>query len=75
MSKSKLRAAAGSENSAPTRQLISTTKAAQRLNVSPGTVRKFIAEGRLRGYAIAGTRLLKVDSTEVDGLIITIDNS
>lgn len=59
----------------PARQLISTTKAAERLNVSSGTIRKFIALGSLRGYKVAGIRNLKVDARDVDALIITVDNS
>lgn len=57
------------------RQLISTTKAAQRLNVSPGTIRQLIADGLLCGYKIADLRMLKVDAKEVDALIVTVDNS
>lgn len=64
-----------SSGAAPARQLISTTKAAERLNVSPGTIRQFIADGKLKGYKISGSRLLKCDVKEVDALIITIDNS
>jgi excisionase family DNA binding protein len=41
--------------------------------VSPGTVRQFIADGKLRGYKVG--RLIKCDVNEVDALIITIDNS
>ena len=55
------------------RRLISTTKAADRLNVSPGTIRQYIADGKLRGYRIG--RLIKCDVKEVDALIVTIDNS
>lgn len=64
-----------SNGSTPQRELISTTKAAQRLNVSPGTIRNFIAYGLLRGYKIGDLRMLKVDAKEVDALIITVDNS
>ncbi|VAZ99015.1 helix-turn-helix domain-containing protein [Mycobacterium pseudokansasii] len=55
------------------RRLISTTKAADRLNVSPGTIRQYIADGKLRGYKIGG--LIKCDVKELDALIVTIDNS
>lgn len=55
------------------RRLISTTKAADRLNVSPGTIRTYIADGKLRGYKIG--RLIKVDIRELDALVVTIDNS
>jgi excisionase family DNA binding protein len=55
------------------RRLISTTKASDRLNVSPGTIRTYIADGELRGYKIGG--LIKVHVKELDALIVTIDNS
>jgi excisionase family DNA binding protein len=48
-------------------------KAADRLDVSLGQVRKFIAGGRLIGYKVG--RLLKVDVNQVDALVETIDNS
>lgn len=46
------------------RKLISTIKAAEILDVSPNTVRKFIADGKLKGYNVG--RLLKLDAAEVD---------
>jgi excisionase family DNA binding protein len=49
------------------RQLISTTKAAERLNVSPNTVRAFIADGRFKGFKVG--RLVKVDSNEIDAYL------
>jgi excisionase family DNA binding protein len=55
------------------RRLISTTKAAARLNVSSGTIRTYIADGKLRGYKVG--RLIKCDVKEVDALVVTIDNS
>jgi excisionase family DNA binding protein len=55
------------------RRLISTTKAADRLNVSPGTIRTYIADGKLRGYKIG--RLIKVDARELDALVEVIDHS
>ena len=57
----------------PKRSLMSTTKAADLLNVSPGTVRQFIADGKLKGYKIG--RLIKVDADEVQALVVVIDNS
>lgn len=54
------------------RQFISTTKAAERLNVSPNTVRSFIADGKLKGYKVG--RLIKVDTAEVDSFATEIDN-
>ena len=55
------------------RRLISTTKAADRLNVSPGTICAYDADGKLHGYKIG--RLIKCDVKEVDALVVTIDNS
>ena len=55
------------------RRLISTTKAADLLDVSPGSIRQYIADGKLTGYKVG--RLIKVDANQVDALIITIDNS
>lgn len=55
------------------RLLISTTKAAEMLNVSPGTIRTYIADGKLRGYKTG--RLIKVDARELDALVVVIDNS
>jgi excisionase family DNA binding protein len=75
MSKSKYSYRAGEQRSPlpPQKRLISTKKAADRLDVSLGQVRKFIAGGRLIGYKVG--RLLKVDVNQVDALVETIDNS
>ena len=42
--------------------------AADRLQVTTKTVRRWIAEGRLTGYRV-GPRLLRVDAHEVDELL------
>lgn len=57
----------------PMRQLISTTKAAEWLDVSDGYIRRLIAEGKLPGYRIG--RLIKVDAKDIQALLITVDNS
>lgn len=57
----------------PARQLISTTKAAERLNVCPNTIRSFIADGKLKGYQVG--RLIKLDANEIDQFAVEIDNS
>ena len=49
------------------RQLISTTKAAALLNVSPNTVRTLIADGRFKAYKVG--RLIKLDANEVDAYL------
>ncbi|MGE0216563.1 helix-turn-helix domain-containing protein [Mycolicibacterium sp.] len=51
----------------PKRQLISTTKAAALLNVSPNTIRSFIGAGRFKGYRVG--RLVKVDVAEIDAYL------
>lgn len=47
----------------PKRQLISTTRAAALLNVSPNTVRSMIASGTFIGYRVG--RLVKMDQNEI----------
>lgn len=51
----------------PRRQLISTAQAAQELDVSPRTVRRYIATGRLRAFRV-GPRMVKVDAADVADL-------
>ena len=55
------------------RRLISTTKAADRLDVSRRAIRTYMEDGKLRGYKIG--RLIKCDVKDVDALIVTIGNS
>ena len=40
---------------------------ADRLAVSPRTIRRYVAEGKLTGYRVGG-KLLRVDLDEVDAL-------
>ncbi len=47
------------------RRLISLTEAADRLDVSTRTLRRYIAAGRLTGYRV-GPRLIKIDPAELD---------
>ncbi|ORJ63829.1 helix-turn-helix domain-containing protein [Mycobacterium simiae] len=49
------------------RRLISTTLAAEWLDVSPNTVRQFIADRRFKGYKVG--RLLKVDADEIEAYL------
>lgn len=51
-------------------RLISTAQAASRLQVSPNTIRNFIADGKLKGYKVG--RLIKLNSAEVDAFITEI---
>ena len=55
------------------RQLISTTLAAERLNVSPNTVRQFIADGKFKGYKVG--RLVKVDAAEIEAYLDRVATS
>lgn len=54
---------------APTvRKLISLTEAAEYMGVHTRTMRRYIAEGRVKGYRV-GPRLVKVDKADLDGLM------
>lgn len=55
------------------RQLISTTKAAERLNVCPNTVRQFIADGKFKGYKVG--RLIKLDANEIEAFLDRVASS
>ncbi len=50
-----------------TRQLVGLSAAAAYADVSTRTMRRYIAQGRLTGYRV-GSRLVKVDLSEVDKL-------
>lgn len=49
----------------PRRQLVTVEAAAERLDVSARSVRRYITAGRLTGYRV-GPRLIKVDLAEVE---------
>jgi excisionase family DNA binding protein len=53
--------------------LISTVQAAQRLGVSPNTIRKYVANGQLTAIRV-GPKLLKFDAAEVDSIKERIEN-
>lgn len=55
------------------RHLISTTKAADYLDASPGTIRQNIADGKVRCTKVG--RLIKIDAKVLEALIVTVDNS
>lgn len=57
----------------PERHLISTTKAAEYLDVSPGTIRQYIAEGKRRCTKVG--RSIKIDAKDLKALIVTVHNS
>jgi excisionase family DNA binding protein len=50
------------------RRLISITDAAAYADVSPRTIRRWIATGRLPGYRV-GPRLVKVDLADLDAVV------
>ncbi|QZA20188.1 helix-turn-helix domain-containing protein [Mycobacterium malmoense] len=52
---------------------MSTTLAAERLDVSPNTVRQFIADGRFKGYKVG--RLVKVDMAEIEAYLDRVATS
>lgn len=51
-----------------TRHLVSINQAAAHVGVGPRTIRRRIADGSLTGYRM-GTRLIRVDLNEVEGLL------
>jgi excisionase family DNA binding protein len=51
----------------PKRHLITIEAAAGYLDVSTRSVRRYIAQGKLRAYRV-GPRLIKVDEADVDAL-------
>lgn len=51
----------------PRRELLSLTEAARYANLSVGTLRRYIADGRLPGYRV-GPKLMKVDLADLDAL-------
>lgn len=50
------------------RRLISLEQAAEYAGVSPRTVRRYVAAGRLTGYRV-GPRLIRLDISEVDAML------
>ncbi len=52
----------------PARRLVTIQAAADHLDISTKTVRRYIAAGLLTAYRV-GPRLLKIDVAEVDGLL------
>ena len=52
-------------------RLISLGEAAERLDVSTRTLRRYIAAGRLTGYRV-GPRLIKIDPAELDQLPLAL---
>ncbi|WP_081282412.1 helix-turn-helix domain-containing protein [Mycobacterium asiaticum] len=54
-------------------ELISTKDAANRLRISPNTLRKYVALGLIPAHQV-GLRLLKFDPNDVDKLVRKIDN-
>lgn len=56
------------QNSPARRRLVPLATAAEHIDCSPKTVRRFIAAGRLTGYRV-GPRLLRVDLNELDAML------
>ncbi len=52
----------------PARRLMSIADAAERLDCTPRTVRRYISTGTLRGYRV-GPRLIRVDLNELDAML------
>ena len=51
------------------RRLMSQAEAAEYLGVSTRTIRSYIARGILRANRIRGSRLIRIDSADLDALV------
>lgn len=54
-----------------TRRLASITSAAEYLDVSDKTIRRYISQGLLTGYRV-GNHLIRIDLDEVDAVLTAI---
>ena len=52
------------------RRWASIDQASEYLGVNPRTIRRLIADGKLRSYAGASWRILRVDLDELDALMV-----
>lgn len=59
-------------NETTPRNLVSIKTVAERLDVNELTVRRMVADGRLTAYRV-GSRLLHVDSADVDALVVPVE--
>lgn len=50
------------------RKLVTIEKAADYLQITPRSIRRYIADGKLPGYRV-GTTMIRVDLYEVDALV------
>lgn len=64
---------AGAEPVDSAAELISTKEAANRLRISPATLRNYVTAGLIPAHRV-GIRLLKFDPADVDRLVQKIDN-
>lgn len=51
------------------RPRMSIADAAAYLNCGERTIRRYIAEGRLRAYRLAGQKIIRLDPAEVEALL------
>lgn len=49
--------------------LITVKQAAAELGLTPLTIRRWIYKGQLKGYRLAGSRVVRIDSKDVRKLI------
>ena len=64
-------------NTGPSRagaSLLTVAQAAERLNVTPRTVRRMIARGQLTGYRLGG-RLIRIDEIEIEHCLVEIPSA
>ncbi len=70
-------AASSAAKTAPSRRLISSKKAGECLGISPNSIRKLVADGKLAAYLIGEKKLVKFDPKDVEHYLAAnrIDNS
>lgn len=59
----------------PDRRWLSQAEAAVRLGVTDRTIRTYIARGALRASRIRGSRLVRIDSRELDAILTPIPSA
>lgn len=51
---------------------LSQQEAAEYLGVTQRTIRAYIADGRLRGHRVRGSRLVRIDRADLDAMLSPI---